>query len=199
MLADKQTDVVYALSSCWFYFLLKRHAAHIYTRTLVFFFYLSGHKVQGDRSSFDGKLPFTFWWLFVLFHCAAHWMDRDHYPLTLPLSLTFFSVKKKKKKKICRGERKTFLGPGCFQNWNPMVRYAGQSQNCQPPYTTTTLSVLLHPREEEGQRELHGGGYYREYPAGALRQWFNCQFPQGISFPPDLFLFFSYIGRHTLS
>jgi hypothetical protein len=53
MLADKQTDVVYALSSCWFYFLLKRHAAHIYTRTLVFFFYLS--------LSFSQNLVSTCW------------------------------------------------------------------------------------------------------------------------------------------
>lgn len=53
MLADKQTDVVYALSSCWFYFLLKRHAAHIYTRTLVFYFYFS--------LSFSQNLVSTCW------------------------------------------------------------------------------------------------------------------------------------------
>lgn len=115
-------------------------------------------------------------------------MDRDHYPLTLPLTHFLFLWKKNT---IYRGERKTFFGSGLFSELEPNGPICWTEPKLPTLYTILyTLSVLLHPREEEGQRELHGGGYYREYPAGALRQWFNCQqFPQGISFPPDLFLF----------
>jgi hypothetical protein len=118
-------------------------------------------------------------------------MDRDHYPLTLPLTHFLFLWKKNT---IYRGERKTFFGSGLFSELEPNGPICWTEPKLPTLYTILyTLSVLLHPREEEGQRELHGGGYYREYPAGALRQWFNCQqFPQGISFPPDLFLFFFF-------
>jgi hypothetical protein len=52
------------------------------------------------------------------------------------------------------GEReKLFLGPGGFQNWNPMVRYAGQSQNCQPYILYYLLYLCYFIQEKKRARE----------------------------------------------
>lgn len=69
----------------------------------------------------------------------------------LSLLLTFFFCEKKIP---YIGEReKLFLGPGCFQNWNPMVRYAGQSQNCQPYILYYILYLCYFIQEKKRAKE----------------------------------------------
>ena len=122
------------------------------------FFHLSGHKVQGDRSSFDGKLPFTFWWLFVLFHCAVL---NGSGPLSIdsPSLTHFLFCEKKKKKKKYVGEReKLFWVRVVFKTgtqWSDMLDRAKTAN----PHIQLLLYLCYFIQEKKRERELHGGGY----------------------------------------
>ena len=149
---------------------------------LVTKFKTIGHHSMVNSPSPSGDFSFSF--------TVQFWMDRDHYPLTLPLSLTFFSVKKKKKKKNMEGREKNFFGSGLFSELEPNGPICWTEPKLPTPIYNYYSICVTSSKRRRG-RENCMEGVTREYPAGALRQWFNCQFPQGISFPPDLFLFFS--------
>lgn len=151
---------------------------------LVTKFKAIGHHSMVNSPSPSGDFSFSFTvqlteWIGTI----IHWLSLSH-------SLSFLW----KRKKIWRGERKTFFfWSGLFSELEPNGPICWTEPKLPTLYTTIYSICVTSSKRRRGRENCIEGVTSREYPAGALRQWFNCQFPQGISFPPDLFLYFFFL------